>query len=172
MRGERKLLGELVHLRIVVAVVQAELRLLGRRLWPLDRDRCERVAAELEVVHVRARRHDPERDALTLAEERPFRPLFALSVEFGPVCSPPKGALPSAPSIASHRHSIPNAPSEASSPRRQNSRNSPASAYWRKRRYADEQLQTPVAPRAFHCIPVRNTNRIAFIASRSGTRGL
>ena len=32
--------------------------------------------------------------------------------------------------------------------------------------------QIPVAPSAFHCIPVRNTSRIAFIASRSGTRGL
>jgi len=29
-----------------------------------------------------------------------------------------------------------------------------------------------VASRAFHCIPVRSTSRIAFMAWRSGTRGL
>jgi hypothetical protein len=36
-----------------------------------------------------------------------MRSFLALSVGFGPVSSPPNGALPSAPSIASHSHSIP-----------------------------------------------------------------
>jgi hypothetical protein len=40
-----------------------------------------------------------------------------------------------------------------------------------KRRCAELDEQIPVAFNAFHCIPVRNTKRIAFIASRSGTRG-
>ena len=109
VRGEGELLGELVHLRVVVALVEAQpLRPLPGRLRPLDRDALERVAGELEVVQVRARCRNPERDALTLAEERSFRPFLALSVGFGPVRSPPSGALPSAPSIASHSHSIPN----------------------------------------------------------------
>ena len=106
--GEGELGGELVHLGIVVALVEAQpLRLLRGRLGPRDRDALERRAGELEVVQVRARRRDPERDALTLGEERSFRPFLALSVGFGPVSSPPSGALPSAPSIASHSHSIP-----------------------------------------------------------------
>ena len=106
--GEGELGGQFVHLRIVVALVQAEaLWTLRGRLRPLDRDRRDRLPDELEVVQVRARRRDPDRDALTLGDEAPFRPFFALSVGFGPVSSPPSGALPSAPSIASHSHSIP-----------------------------------------------------------------
>ena len=106
--GERELLGEFPDLLVVVGGVEAEpLRDLGRRLGPLDRDALERVARELVVVQVRARWRDPERDALTLGEERSLRPFLALSVGFGPVSSPPKGAFPSAPSIASHSHSIP-----------------------------------------------------------------
>jgi hypothetical protein len=106
--GERELGSELVHLAVVIAAVEAEaLRRFGCRGWPRDRDRFDRGAGKLEVVQVRARRRDPDRDALTLGEERPFRPFLALSVGFGPVSSPPNGALPSAPSIASHSHSIP-----------------------------------------------------------------
>jgi hypothetical protein len=99
---------ELVHLGEVVALVQAEpLRARGRGLRSLDRDRLQGRPAELEVVQIRAGRFDAERDALTLGEERSFRPFLALSVGLGPVRSPPKGAFPSAPSIASHSHSIP-----------------------------------------------------------------
>ena len=106
--GEAELGRELVHLGEVVALVQTEsLRLLRCRLGPLDRDRLDGGAGELEVVQVRARRGDPERDALTLAEEAPLRPFLALSVGLGPVSSPPSGALPIAPSSASHSHSIP-----------------------------------------------------------------
>ena len=106
--GERKLLGELADLLVVVGGVETEpLRNLRPRLGPLDRDALECVAGELVVVQVRARWRDPERDALTLGEERSFRPFLALSVGLGPVSSPPSGALPSAPSIASHSHSIP-----------------------------------------------------------------
>ena len=49
--GERKLLGELADLLVVVAGVEAEsLRPLRRRVGPLDRDALERVAGELVVV--------------------------------------------------------------------------------------------------------------------------
>lgn len=106
--SERELGGELADLLVVVGGVEAEpLRDLRCRLGPLDRDALERVAGELVVVQVRARWRDPDRDALTLGEERSFRPFLALSVGFGPVSSPPRGAFPSAPSIASHSHSIP-----------------------------------------------------------------
>jgi hypothetical protein len=106
--GEGKLCGEFAHLVVVVAAVETEpLRLLRGRLRTLDGNALDRGAGELEVVQVRARWRDPKRDALTLREEAPFRPFLALSVGFGPVCSPPSGALPSAPSIASHSHSMP-----------------------------------------------------------------
>jgi len=106
--GEAELGGEFAHLVVVVAAVEAEtLWLLRRRLGSFDRDALDRGAGELEVVQVRSGRFDPDRDALALTEEAPFRPFLALSVGFGPVCSPPSGALPSAPSIASHSHSIP-----------------------------------------------------------------
>ncbi len=108
VRGEAELRRELVDLGEVVALVEAEtLWPLPVRLGPLDRDRLDRLAGELEVVQVRARRRDPEWDALALGEERSFRPFLALSVGFGPVSSPPSGALPNAPSSASHSHSIP-----------------------------------------------------------------
>jgi hypothetical protein len=108
VRGEAELPGELTHLAVVVAAVEAEtLRPFGRWLGPLDRDRLDRGAGELEVVQVRTRGRYPERDALGFGEEAPFRPFLALSVGFGPVSSPPSGAFPSAPSSASHSHSIP-----------------------------------------------------------------
>lgn len=108
VRGERELVGEFADLLVVVGGVEAEpLRELWCRLGPLDRDAFERGAGELVVVQVRARWRDPDRDALALGEERSLRPFLALSVGFGPVSSPPSGALPSAPSIANHSHSIP-----------------------------------------------------------------
>src|SRR6266516_3680111 len=106
--GEAELGHELAYLVVVVAAVEAEaLRPRRCRLGPFDRDRLDRRAGQLEVVAVRTRGADPERDALALSEERSFRPFLALSVGFGPVSAPPSGALPSAPSIASHSHSIP-----------------------------------------------------------------
>ena len=107
--GERELRGELTDLVVVVGGVEAQpLRPSRGRLGPFDRDRLDRLAGELVVVQVRARRRDPDRDALALGEEAAFRPFLALSVGFGPVSAPPSGALPIAPSIASHSHSIPN----------------------------------------------------------------
>jgi len=171
--AEAKLAGEFVHLEIVVALVEAEaLRLIGARLGPLDQDALERRAKELEVVDVRARDLESDRDAAPLADERALRPLFALSVGLGPVSAPPSGALPNAPSTDSHSHSIPFSSSYASSPWRQNSANTPASVHSWKRRWAELEEQIPVALSAFHCIPVRKTSKIASIASRSGTRGL
>lgn len=108
VRGERELGAQVADFAVVVGGVEAKpLRPLPCRLWPLDRDRLDRVAGELVVVQVGARRRDPERDALALGEQRSLRPFLALSVGFGPVFSPPSGALPIAPSIASHSHSIP-----------------------------------------------------------------
>ena len=100
MGGEAELDRELAHLVVVVALVQAEvLRALLGRLGTLDRDRLERLAAQLEVVAVGALVGDPERDPFALGEEAPFRPLFARSVGFGPVWAPPSGALAGAASV-------------------------------------------------------------------------
>ncbi len=106
--GEAELGEQFAYLGVVVGFVEADaLRLFGRGLRPLDRDRLERDAGELVVVQVRAGVLDPDRDPLALGEEASFRPLFARSVGFGPVCAPPSGAFVIAPSIASHSHSIP-----------------------------------------------------------------
>jgi hypothetical protein len=107
--GESELLGEVTDLAVVVGGVETQpLRPLPGRFGPFDRNRLDRLVGELVVVQVRARWRDPDRDALALGEEAPFRPFLALSVGFGPVLAPPSGALPIAPSIASHSHSIPN----------------------------------------------------------------
>ena len=89
----------------------------------------------------------------------------------GPVFGPPKGALVIAPSAASQAQSIPTTLSYSNNPCRQISWNTPACSHSWKRRCAEEELQIPVAFKAFHCIPVRSTSKIASIASRSGTRG-
>jgi len=170
--AEAELGGELAHLAVVVALVQAEgVRLGGGRVRSLDQDLCERRAEELEVVDVGTRDLEPDRDAAAFAEERALRPLLALSVGLGPVSAPPRGAFPSDPSQESHSHSIPFNSSYASRPWRQNSAKTPACAHSWKRRCAELEEQIPVAVSAFHCIPVRKTSRIASIASRSGTRG-
>ena len=114
----------------------------------------------------------PERDPARVAENRTFRPLFALSVGFGPVFAPPKGAFPIAPSAARNAQSIPTTLSYSTRPCRQISWKTPASTHTWNRRCAADEEQIPVVFNAFHCIPVRNTRRIASIASRSGTRGL
>ena len=113
----------------------------------------------------------PDRDPSRLAEKRTFRPLFALSVGFGPVLAPPSGAFAMAPSAASQAQSIPTTASYSSSPWRQISWKTPACSHSWKRRCAELDEQIPVALSAFHCIPVLSTSRIASIASRSGTRG-
>ena len=97
---------------VVVGLVQAgALRVGLGRLWPLDRDRVERLSQQLVVVAVRAVVRDPDRDPRSLGDDRTLRPLLALSVGLGPVFGPPSGALVIAPSAASHSQSIPTASS-------------------------------------------------------------
>ena len=62
---------------------------------------------------------EPDRDARTVGEDRAFRPFLALSVGFGPVASPPSGALVIAPSAANNAQSMPTFSSYSSSPWRQ-----------------------------------------------------
>lgn len=106
--GKAELAGELVDLVVLVGAVEAEtLRTPPGRLGTLDRDRLDRRSSKQMVVSVSARVGYPDRDAATLGEKAPFRPLFALSVGLGPVLPPPSGAFVIAPSIASHSQSIP-----------------------------------------------------------------
>jgi len=77
-----------------------------------------------------------------------------------------------APSIASHDQSMSSSASSASNPKRQNSSNTPAWAHSWNRRCAELLERIPVALNAFHWHPVRSTNKMAFIAARSLTRGL
>jgi hypothetical protein len=111
---------ELAGLDVVVGLVQADaLRRLKRRCGPLDRDRVERRLQQLVVIAVGALVIEPDRDPGALREDRSLRPLLALSVGFGPVLGPPKGALPIAPSAASQAQSIPTTSSYSTSPWRQ-----------------------------------------------------
>jgi hypothetical protein len=85
---------QLERVGVVVGPVEADaLRLLLGRGGPLDRERLERALQQLVVVALGALVIEPDRDSLPFAEERPFRPLLALSVGFGPVFGPPKGAI-------------------------------------------------------------------------------
>ena len=130
VRREPALVGELAGAVVVVAAVETEpLRLLGRRLRALDRERVERRGEQLQVVPVGTVLRQPDRDPLRLAEKRTLRPLFALSVGLGPVLAPPSGALPIAPSQASHSQSIPTTASYSKSPCRQISWNTPACSH-------------------------------------------
>src|SRR5438876_8496401 len=106
--GEAEFGDQLVHLWVLVALVQTQaVPALLADVRPLDHDALERRAQQLEVVHVRARDLEPDRDAAAFADKRALRPLLALSVGLGPVAAPPSGALPIAPSQDSHSHSIP-----------------------------------------------------------------
>lgn len=108
MRDEPASAGGLAGAVVVVAAIQAQpLRLLGRGLGPLDRDRVERRLEQFQIVAVGAVVRQPDRDPCALAQNRTLRPLFARSVGFGPVFGPPNGAFVIAPSAASHSQSIP-----------------------------------------------------------------
>ena len=108
VRGEPVLVDEFARVGVVVGAVEGDsLRLLRGRFGPGDRDRVERALQQLVVVAVGALVLEPDRDSLAFAEDRPLRPLLALSVGFGPVFGPPSGALVIAPSAASQAQSIP-----------------------------------------------------------------
>jgi hypothetical protein len=108
VRGEPVSVDELARVSVVVSAVEGDpLRLLRGRLGPLDRDRVERALQQLVVVAVGALVLESDRDSLAFAEDRPLRPLLALSVGLGPVFGPPSGALVIAPSAASQAQSIP-----------------------------------------------------------------
>ena len=99
---------QLAGLLVVIGLVQTDvLRRLGRGLWPLDRDRVERRLQQLVVVAVGALVVEPDRDPRALRKDRSLRPFLALSVGFGPVFGPPRGAFDIAPSAASQDQSIP-----------------------------------------------------------------
>jgi hypothetical protein len=76
-----------------------------------------------------------------------------------------------APSIANHAQSMPFKASYRLRPARQNRSNTPASVHSMKRRCAELLEQIPVPLSAFHWQPVRNTNKMAFMAARFSTRG-
>ena len=108
VRRESVLADQLERVGVVVGPVEADtLRPLLGRGGPLDRDRLERALQQLVVVALGALVIESDRDSLAFAEDRPFRPLLALSVGFGPVFGPPSGALVIAPSAASQAQSIP-----------------------------------------------------------------
>ena len=70
VRGEAVLAHQFVHLRVVIALVQAQaLRSLGGDVRPVDHDVLERLTQQPEVVGVRARDLESERRAPALAQQ-------------------------------------------------------------------------------------------------------
>jgi hypothetical protein len=101
MKREAELGGQLAHLGVVVAFVEAKalrMCLAGHR--SRDDDAFQRRPRQLVIVAVGARDADGYGDAGGVSKERAFRPLLARSVGFGPVAAPPRGALVMAPSSA------------------------------------------------------------------------
>src|SRR5665811_820482 len=127
--------------------------------------------AQLVVIAVGAVVSQADRHPGSLGHDRAFRPFLALSVGLGPVFPWPSGALVMAPSTERKLQSMPTCSSYSKSPSRQNSWNTFARSHSWKRRWAEELEQMPVTFRAFHCMPVRKTKRMAFMALRSGTLG-
>jgi hypothetical protein len=102
---------------VVIRLVETDaLRLLRRRLRPLDRDRVERALQQLVIVAVRAVVIEPDGDPRGLREDRTLRPPLALSVGFGPVFGPPSGALLIAPSADRNDQSMPTTSSYSNRP--------------------------------------------------------
>lgn len=174
MGGKAELMNNGADLVEVVTFVQAQpLRL--RPSWPrtLRHDAAQRFFDQLHVMPVGTLDNDGQRNTGRFGQQTAFDALFApvrrVRTSF---FEPARGALVMAPSIDSQDQSIPLSPSYRINPVRQRASNTPASVHSRKRRYAELQVQMPVTSKAFHWQPVRRTNRIPFIASRSGTRGL
>jgi len=102
---------------VVIGLVEAQaLGLFWGRCGTIDRDRLERALQQLVIVAVRAVVIEPDRDPCGVRDDRALRPLLALSVGFGPVFGPPKGALVIAPSPDMNDQSIPTCSSYSSSP--------------------------------------------------------
>ena len=75
--GEGKLCGKLTDLVVVVGGVEGTAPGVACGLvWAVRSGSTDRLPGELVVVEVRARRRDPDRDALALGEERSFRPFL------------------------------------------------------------------------------------------------
>src|SRR5271170_6519223 len=130
VRRELVVADQLADFGVVIGLVQADaLRLLGRRLRALDRDRVQRPLQQLVVVAVRAVVIEPDRDPRSLGEDRALRPPLALSVGFGPVLEPPSGALLIAPSADRNDQSMPTASSYSNRPWRQISWKTPACSH-------------------------------------------
>ncbi|OIQ81588.1 hypothetical protein GALL_366410 [mine drainage metagenome] len=172
--GKAEFLHDLAYLVKVIPLVQTKpLWSLCCRVRPLDRDGLQRATDQLHVVSVGTVNGNSNRDAIR------FRQQAALDALLAPVrrvrtrfFEPANGAFVIAPSIETQDQSMPRLSSNCSRPSRQMAMKTPATSHPRNRRYAEPQEHIPVADSAFHWQPVRNTNRIAFIASRSGTRGL
>lgn len=98
MGSEAELLHKLVDLGEVVALVQAEaLRMLLARVGPGDRDTRQRDAQELEVVDVRARDRESERDARALCEQAPLGALLGSVSGVVPAAFAAEGGISSSP---------------------------------------------------------------------------
>ena len=174
MGGKAELFHDLSYLIKVISLVQTKpLWGLCRWLRPVSKNRLQRPPHQFHVMPVGAVNGNAYRDARGLCQQATLDSLLAtvrrVRARF---FEPATGALVIAPSIDNQDQSMLWISSYCIKPSRQNISNTPAASHSRNRRYAEAQEHIPVAFRAFHWHPVRNTNKMPFSALRSGTRGL
>ena len=172
VRRELVCADELAHDRVVEGAVEAQpLRPPLGRLGPLDRDRVERCFRSLESWRLAPSCASPIGTPAASQRTERFAPFWLYQSDSAPSSGPRAAPW-------SSRRRRPARPSRSRRPGR--SRAAPAA----RSRGTPRPAPTPgsagapsstsrsrVPFNAFHCIPVRSTNKIASIASRSGTRG-
>src|SRR5271166_5999215 len=89
---EAELLDDLPHCVIVVALIQAHaLRLVGRRLWPFDRNALQGLLNQLHVVAIGAVHGQADRNSLSLHQQAALGTLLGAIGRVFAGLFPPRG---------------------------------------------------------------------------------
>ena len=127
----------------------------------------------LGIMNIRAGMDQREWDALAVADDMPFRPVFAAIGGIGASLRPPKRARTELLSTTALVQSILSANPNSSRSAFQTFCQTPATCQSRRRRQQVMPLPQPNSGgNSSHAVPVLATNRIPVRARRSGTRGL
>jgi hypothetical protein len=126
----------------------------------------------LGIMNIRAGMDQRKRDALAVADDMPFRPVFAAIRGIGASLRPPKRARTELLSTTALDQSILSANPNSSRSAFQTFCKTPATCQSRRRRQQVMPLPQPNSGgNSSHAVPVLATNRIPVRARRSGTRG-
>ena len=168
---------QVAHCIVIVSFVQAQpLRRRLRRLRPGNGQAGQRRFDQFTIVPVGSRNRQAKRNTGGIRQEAALDTELASIGRIAPdgfffrVFFGTPGALVMQPSMDSQLQSMPLSSSYSRRPCFQSCSKTPAFAHSWKRRCAEEDEQIPVALSAFHWQPVRNTKKIASMATRSGTR--